>query len=103
MRLAVVVVPEARGLALLKVPGDQVVAGSLELGLDEAGACDDVAVLVALDVVVGVLEDVQQLAALEAKADRALVAARGESASISQPRLRGALAGTGPPRGLREH
>lgn len=63
-----VVEPEAWGLALLEVPGDQAVAGALEAGLDEAGPGDDVAVLVALDVVGRVLEDVQQLAALEAEA-----------------------------------
>ena len=61
--------PEGRRLPFLKVPGNQPVARVLEGALDEAGAGDDVAVLLALDVVVGVLEEVQQLAALESKAD----------------------------------
>ena len=74
-----VVVPEARRLALLEVPGDEAVAVLLELVLDEAGAGDDVPVLVAFDVVLGVLEDVQQLAALEAESRQAFLAAGAAS------------------------
>lgn len=85
----VVGAPEARRLALLEVPGDQAVAVGLELLLDKAGTGDDVAVLVALDVVVGVLEDVQQLSALEAEPCLAFLATR---AAISMVYFRSAAA-----------
>lgn len=68
--------PEGRGLALLEVPGDQAVARALEGVLDEAGAGDDVAVLLALDVVGGILEEVEELPSLEPKAERVATPAR---------------------------
>lgn len=64
-------------MALLEVPGDQRVAGGLEGGLNEARAGDDVAVLLALDVVVGIAEEVEQLAPLQAESQCRGLAAEG--------------------------
>lgn len=52
------------------------VSSLLEAYLDEARAGDHVAVLFALNVIGGILEDVDQLAALQAEAYRAVGARR---------------------------
>jgi hypothetical protein len=95
-------VPEGRRGALFEVPGDKGVAGGFERGLDVAGACDDVAVLVALDVVVRIAEQVEELAALQAKAKRrgAAVIGRISPRLADAMRLRCGSCGAAPARFL---